>query len=687
MNDGLGGDTAGKQVSVTAVNDAPVHSVPGVQSTSTNIPLVFSAANGNAISASDADLGAGTFNVAISVLNGRLTLGSTPAGLTGLSGDGTAAITFTASSTDLNTALQGLQYTPDTDYFGTTSILLRTDDQGSSGAGGAQLTETSFNVNVIAVAPTLTPTSGPLSYAENDPATVVDPGLAVTPGSFANLTGAQVRVSANYVNGQDILDFNAGLLPGGVAAAWSPGTGTLSFSGTATVAEYETLLRSVTYQNTSDVPSAATRMVTFTVSDVANNAAASRQVAVSAINDAPTVGVIADQSIPQGSSGGPIAVIVGDPETAPAALVVTAVSSNNALLPNANITLGGSGANRTISFTPLASQYGSTTITVSVFDGTDTTLQSFDLTVVPPNLPPLVSATTLTVTENATNGTAVGNVGAVDPDPEKSFSKIYWTDTFDNQVKRANLDGSGMETLIGGLNTPAGIAVDYAGGKLYFADTGSNRIYRANLDGSGLQAIVTSGLATPVSLKVDSANGKLYWADSGTAKIQRANLDGTGVQDLLTSANGLSAPTSLDLDLVNGKIYWADDGTNRVQRANLDGSGVQTLVTGVNNPVSIALDVGGNKVYWADRAGGRIGRANLDGSAVVTTFVSTSNGINGLAVDTTRGKLFWTEDDNDRIRRVNLDGTGAATVLSTRGCCRTPPALRSALRFRAWPTP
>ena len=253
-----------------------------------------------------------------------------------------------------------------------------------------------------------------------------------------------MQVSANYANGQDVLDFNAAMLPGAVSAAWSPGTGTLTFSGTATLAEYEALLRSVTYQNTSDTPSGAARTVTFTLNDGAATASASRQVTVTAVNDAPTVGLIADQSIPQGSSAGPIAFTVGDVESAPATLVVTAASSNSALLPNGNITLGGSGANRTISFTPLASQYGSATITVSVFDGTDTTLQSFDLTVVPPNLPPLVSVTTLSVTENAANGTAVGTVGAVDPDPEKSFSKIYWTDYFDNQIRRANLDGSGI---------------------------------------------------------------------------------------------------------------------------------------------------------------------------------------------------------------------------------------------------
>ena len=573
LDDGASIVSNARQVGVTAVNDAPGVALPVSQSTAINTSLVLSSGNGNAITVSDVDAGGAPLRVTLLASNGNATLASTT-GLSLLVGNGTSNIVFTASLANINNALNGLVFTPNTSYTGSASLQVAVDDQGNTGSGGAKLTNPTLFISVIYMPPNLTTTGGALAYAENAAATPVDPGLTLAPGNVNPLTGAQARIASNYVIGEDTLTYNSGALPGGVVANWNPATGTLSFTGNATAAAYQALLRSVSYGNGSDAPSTATRIVTFTANDGLGSDIASKQVAVTAVNDAPTVSVIADQSIPQGSSGGPIAFTIGDLETTPASLVVTAASSNGTLLPNANITLGGSGANRTISFTPLASQYGSATITLSVFDGTDTTLQSFDLTVVPPNLPPMLSVTTLSVAENAANGTVVGNVGAVDPDPEKSFSKIYWTDYFDNQIKRANLDGSGVETLISGLNDPAGIAIDYAGGKLYFADTGSNRIYRANLDGSGLQAIVTSGLNTPVSVKVDSANGKLYWADSGTAKIQRANLDGTGVQDLLTSANGLSAPTSLDLDLVNGKIYWTDDGTNQVERANLDGSGM-----------------------------------------------------------------------------------------------------------------
>ena len=54
VNDGtLDSNTAAKTVSVTAVNDAPVNSVPGPQTTGTGAPLVFSTGNGNLVSISE----------------------------------------------------------------------------------------------------------------------------------------------------------------------------------------------------------------------------------------------------------------------------------------------------------------------------------------------------------------------------------------------------------------------------------------------------------------------------------------------------------------------------------------------------------------------------------------------------------------------------------------------------------
>ena len=49
---------------------------------------------------------------------------------------------------------------------------------------------------------------------------------------------------------------------------------------------------------------------------------------------------------------------------------MTATSSNVALVPDANLVLSGTGADRTLVITPAANQAGTATITVTVSDGT-----------------------------------------------------------------------------------------------------------------------------------------------------------------------------------------------------------------------------------------------------------------------------------------------------------------------------
>jgi plastocyanin len=104
---------------------------------------------------------------------------------------------------------------------------------------------------------------------------------------------------------------------------------------------------------------------------------------VSAVNDAPTISNIADQSTSQGTAKGPIAFTINDSETAATSLTLAASSSNTALLPNANITLGGSGTARSITLTPAGNQTGSATVTVTVGDGSLNAGDTFVLTVTP----------------------------------------------------------------------------------------------------------------------------------------------------------------------------------------------------------------------------------------------------------------------------------------------------------------
>ncbi|PEN11185.1 hypothetical protein CRI94_16485 [Longibacter salinarum] len=103
-----------------------------------------------------------------------------------------------------------------------------------------------------------------------------------------------------------------------------------------------------------------------------------------ASNEPPTIGTIAHQTITEDGTLGPLNFTVGDSQTAASDLVVTASSDNQDLVPDANITLAGTGADRTVEITPAAGKSGTATITLTVSDGTksdNTTSETFTLTV------------------------------------------------------------------------------------------------------------------------------------------------------------------------------------------------------------------------------------------------------------------------------------------------------------------
>ena len=109
-------------------------------------------------------------------------------------------------------------------------------------------------------------------------------------------------------------------------------------------------------------------------------------------NTPPTISDVTNQTT-NGATVGPLAFTVGDAETVPALLIVTATSSNAAVVANGSITINGNGANRSVTVTPVAGQSGTATITLSVQDGngataTDTFTVMVDPTSPPPPPPP-----------------------------------------------------------------------------------------------------------------------------------------------------------------------------------------------------------------------------------------------------------------------------------------------------------
>src|SRR5258705_388931 len=124
-----------------------------------------------------------------------------------------------------------------------------------------------------------------LAYTENQAATAIDPALTVTDSDDANLASATVQISGNYVNGEDVLGFTD---QNGITGSFNAATGTLTLTGSASVANYQTALDSITYVNTSENPSGLARTVTIITNDgTANSVAKTDTINVTPVNDAP----------------------------------------------------------------------------------------------------------------------------------------------------------------------------------------------------------------------------------------------------------------------------------------------------------------------------------------------------------------------------------------------------------------
>jgi len=119
----------------------------------------------------------------------------------------------------------------------------------------------------------------------------------------------------------------------------------------------------------------------------------------------PTISAIAGQGTNSNTTLSGVAFTVGDADNTAGTLTVSATSSNTTVVPNANVTFGGSGASRTLSIVPATGQSGTSTITVSVTDGASIATSSFVFTV--GDLVKPVSSGAITATYTASTNVSV----------------------------------------------------------------------------------------------------------------------------------------------------------------------------------------------------------------------------------------------------------------------------------------
>lgn len=229
----------------------------------------------------------------------------------------------------------------------------------------------SRNIAVVAVndAPVLDDLeTAPLVITENDYPVRFASTITTHDEDSANFVSATIQITGNYQPGEDVLSYIPfDLLTG----SWDPTTGTIRFTGEASISAYMIVMQTLTYQNLSDHPSTLTRTVTFTANDGTDDSIPiERDIIVTPVNDTPTLNAIADPAAIREGAGqqtvslGGISAGGGESQ----GLAITATSSHPDLIPNPTVRYTSPGTTASLAYQPAAGQTGTAMITVTVRD-------------------------------------------------------------------------------------------------------------------------------------------------------------------------------------------------------------------------------------------------------------------------------------------------------------------------------
>ncbi|MCY2990031.1 MAG: tandem-95 repeat protein, partial [Planctomycetota bacterium] len=395
------------KVTVGAVNDAPVLATSG------NSPLTAIAED---TTAPAGDTVASFANAGITDVDSGALKGIAVVGLTGtangiwqyyIGSAWTAFGTVSETSARLLRDTDKLRFVPNTNYNGTATVSYRAWDRTTGTAGGtADLSgagatggTTAYSTGVATATITVTPVND-APVLDNSGTMMLDAIPEDDPVGAGTLV-SQIIASAG---GDRIADVDAGALEGIAVTAvtntngtwqfstaggtsWTPFGSPSSSSSRLLADDANTRVRFVPNLNYSGNSTGSITFRAWDQTSGTNGGTASTSsnggitafstatevasVTVTAVNDAPTLAPIPDPAAIQEDAGQQTVnlggISAGGGESQP--LQITAASSNVGLIPNPTVTYTSPNTTGSLSYTPVANQNGTATITVTVTDG------------------------------------------------------------------------------------------------------------------------------------------------------------------------------------------------------------------------------------------------------------------------------------------------------------------------------
>ncbi|MFN7715339.1 MAG: ELWxxDGT repeat protein, partial [Pseudanabaenaceae cyanobacterium] len=353
----------------------------------------------------------------------------------------------------------------------------------------------------------------------------------------------------------------------------------------------------------------------------------------------------ADRTILKNTALSPINFSVRDPETTAGSLTVTATSSNPALVANSGIVLAGTGGNRSLTVTPLTNQLGTTTITVNVSDGVNTTSTTFDLTIVETLL-------------------SIAAVSTTDPVEGDSGNTPF---TF-TVARTGNLSGTSTVdfALVGNGANPVD-ANDFGGtlptGTVSFAPGETSKTITINVSGD---TTLENDESFTLTLSNNSANTSITTASAiGTIRD-----DDPAPTLAITPLNASQKEGS-----GNTPFTFTVTRTGNTRRA----SAVDYAVAGSGVSEANAVDFGGvlptGTINFKSGEISKLVTINVNGDQTVETnenfTVTLSNPTNNTTITTATATGLILNDDLPRVTlslspvQINENGGGTATIQAT----------------------